>query len=172
MLNSPIVGYSKGKISPNRYQAALVRFGDGKLGIMIGWWNKMGEFVKTPGSWRLESLNDVGDAIAIDYGQEWAVKGMRGAVEEAQSEVRGLSANPFKVGGYLRETPKEAGYRVVQLKGRELILQDKSNGRYELYVKSPGFAGAAIYYKGNTYEFVSSTPLNQLASLARHRSAW
>ena len=156
MLNAPIVGYSKGKISPNRYQAALVRFGDGKLGIMIGWWNRMGEFVKTPGSWSLESLKDVGDAIAIDYGQEWAVKGMRGAVEEAQSEVRGLSANPFRVGGYLRETPEEAGYRVVQLKGKELILQDKSNGRLELYIKSPRFAGAAIYYKGNTYEFVSS----------------
>jgi hypothetical protein len=69
---------------------------------------------------------------------------------------RQLRGNPFRVGGYLRETPEEAGYRVVQLKGRELILQDKSNGRLELYVKSRNFAGAAIYYKGNTYEFVSS----------------
>ena len=74
----------------------------------------------------------------------------------APMDRRQLRGNPFKEFGYLRETPEEAGYRVVQLKGKELILQDKSNGRYELYAKSPDFAGAAIYYKGNTYEFVSS----------------
>jgi len=64
--------------------------------------------------------------------------------------------NPFRVGGYLRETPEEAGYRVVTRRGKELILQDKSNGQYEIWGKSPNFAGAGIHYKGTTYEFISS----------------
>ena len=64
--------------------------------------------------------------------------------------------NPFRVGGYLRETPEEAGYRVVTRRGKELILQDKSNGQYEIWAKSPNFAGAGIHYKGTTYEFMSS----------------
>jgi hypothetical protein len=117
----------------------------------------MGEFVRTPGAWTLDTLKDAGDTIAIDYGQGWAVRGMRGAIEEAQAEARGLSGNPFRVAGYLRETPEEAGYRVIKSKGKELILEDKSNGKRELWMKSPNFAGAAIYHKGSTYEFASSS---------------
>jgi len=69
-----------------------------------------------------------------------------------------VKVNPFRVGGYPRETPEEAGYRVVQLKGRQLILEDKADGKLELWGKSPNFAGYAIYYKNTTWEFVRSLP--------------
>jgi hypothetical protein len=76
------------------------------------------------------------------------------------SIARQIRGNPFRVAGYLRETPEEAGYRVIRSKGKELILEDKSNGKRELWMKSPNFAGAAIYYKGTTYEFASSAIQN------------
>lgn len=69
---------------------------------------------------------------------------------------RRLRGNPFRSGGYLRETPKEAGYKVISLKGRQLILEDLADGKRELWARSPNFAGYAIFYKNNTYEFVTS----------------
>ena len=100
ILKSPIEAYSKGKRVNDLYQAVLIRFGDGpdgELGIMIGWRNRMGELVKTPGAWTLDSLKDASDTIAIDYGQGWFVRGMHGAIAEAKSDalyrIRDLKGN-------------------------------------------------------------------------------
>ena len=102
ILKSPIEAYSKGKRVNDLYEAVLIRFGDGpdgELGIMIGWRNRMGELVKTPGAWTLDSLKGASDTIAIDYGQGWFVRGMHGAIAEAKSDalyrIRDLKANPL-----------------------------------------------------------------------------
>ena len=76
--------------------------------------------------------------------------------KKAYSKGSCVRKNPFRVGGHPRETPEEAGYRVVSLKGRTLILQDKADGKLEEWAKSNGFAGYAIRYKNNDYEFVTS----------------
>jgi hypothetical protein len=76
--------------------------------------------------------------------------------KKAYSKGSCVRKNPFRVGGYPRETPEEAGYRVVSLKGRSLILKDIATGKLEEWAKSPRFAGYAIRYKNNDYEFVTS----------------
>jgi len=119
----------------------------------LEYWRSTNRFKSLKGA--MQSAQDAlppGSKFKVQYADEPAYYD-RGKFGPVRRQLRG---NPFRVGGHLRETPEEAGYRVVQLKGKELILQDKSNGRFELYVKSRNFAGAAIYYKGNSYEFVSS----------------
>ena len=99
VLKSPIEAYSRGKRIPDLYEALLIRFGSGELGIMIGWRNRNGELVQTPGAWTLDSLKGVSDSIAIDYGQGWTVRGMHSAIAEAKSDalyrIRDLKGNPM-----------------------------------------------------------------------------
>lgn len=98
VLKSPIEAYSRGKRIPDLYEALLIRFGNGELGIMICWRNRNGELVQTPGAWTLDSLKGVSDSIAIDYGQGWTVRGMHSAIAEAKSDalyrIRDLKGNP------------------------------------------------------------------------------
>jgi hypothetical protein len=56
--------------------------------------------------------------------------------------------------GYLRETPSQAGYTLHKVVKGEAILIDKEDGHFELWGRSPHFAGAAIVIRGTTYEYV------------------
>jgi hypothetical protein len=118
VLHSPIEAYSRGKRIPDLYEALLIRFGSGELGIMIGWRNRNGELIQTPGAWTLDSLKGVSDSIAIDYGQGWTVRGMHGAIAEAKSDasyrIRDLKGNPMR-SSFDRPTfgPGQAEYRRV-----------------------------------------------------------
>jgi hypothetical protein len=118
VLHSPIEAYSRGKRIPDLYEALLIRFGSGELGIMIGWRNRNGELIQTPGAWTLDSLKGVSDSIAIDYGQGWTVRGMHGAIAEAKSDasyrIRDLKGNPMR-SSFDKPTfgPGQAEYRRV-----------------------------------------------------------
>ena len=57
-------------------------------------------------------------------------------------------------GAFLRQTPKEAGYKVVRREKGELWLMDEATGSFELWGLSPNFAGFAIKYCGGLYEFM------------------
>ena len=139
-----------------RFRVMMIRQGlkARKIGMMV-----------TRGATTKNLLSMLSQYTGEKYGSRDLDRGIADADKLLASDVnmttqrqiaRGLTENPFRVGGYLRETPEEAGYRVVTRRGNELILQDKSNGQYEIWGKSPNFAGAGIQYKGTTYEFMSS----------------
>jgi hypothetical protein len=54
-----------------------------------------------------------------------------------------------------KETPEEAGYTIVKLKGKELTLKNNDTDKVELWACNPGgVPGYAIVYKNKQYEFV------------------
>ena len=59
--------------------------------------------------------------------------------------------------GHLRETPDEAGCRVVKTwpdVDRGCLVVEYTDGSRELWARAPNFAGCALVYAGVEYEFV------------------
>lgn len=64
---------------------------------------------------------------------------------------------PYTVGGHLRETPEEAGLKIVDFAFGELCTVDAA-GKLAVWRHSSDFAGAALVYNGELYEFCRSIP--------------
>lgn len=54
-------------------------------------------------------------------------------------------------------TSKPSGYKLISSKGNEIVVSDDNGKTKEKYRKSNGFSGYTLHYKGNQYEFVSSS---------------
>lgn len=54
----------------------------------------------------------------------------------------------------LRENLHEAGYKLVQDRGTEIVVVDLSTDHLELWSRCDGVASYAIVHKGHDYEFV------------------
>lgn len=53
----------------------------------------------------------------------------------------------------IRETPEQAGYKVVWLINHELLLEDES-GQREIWWRNDGHASYGIRFANHDYEFV------------------
>ncbi len=60
------------------------------------------------------------------------------------------------IGSQYRESLKEAGYKLISLKGKEAILEDKTTLQSELWILNNDYAGYVIEINGNGYEFVKT----------------
>lgn len=61
-------------------------------------------------------------------------------------------------GSQYRETIEQAGVSVIHgpTEDKEIIIQDKHTGRFELWIENDDFSGSVLEYLGKGYEFCSS----------------
>ena len=61
-------------------------------------------------------------------------------------------------GSQYRETVEEAGVIVVHgpTEGKDIIIQDKQTGKFELWTENDDYTGSVLEYMGKGYEFCSS----------------
>lgn len=61
-------------------------------------------------------------------------------------------------GSQYRETVEEAGVTVIHgpTEYKEIIIQDKVTGRFELWIENDDYSGSVLEYMGKGYEFCSS----------------
>ena len=91
VLATPLYGYSHGVALKTAYRAVLVNYADGRECIAVEQYFATSDRWGAAIGWCLDSLlgrdgysrGPIGDEIAIDYGQDWTVRGMLAVLDEA-----------------------------------------------------------------------------------------
>ena len=78
-------------------------------------------------------------------------------IENARNNMaKGGGVDGDELMGGQPNSSKPSGYTLVQAKGREIIVTDDGGKTQERWVKSNGYSGYTLHYKGNQYEFTDS----------------